>query len=193
MIRDLLQGLQAAGQYKLQVSILGVLTFIAGFMVWRYQQEQTEKYAAEQQQVCAAEKERAYYAFRNTALFTQLQDGYGENTAARAGIDAPLLTGEEYLYNSYPKPVLPKSPRYPGEYFRQLSSPLGGKTGIYLLARVKEHQGDRALITTSCSPQAFWVSLSDLYVVPELTTETEAIIRSMGVDPSEFENRLNSR
>lgn len=159
-------GLGALAEYKIQLAILGVLVSLAGFQTWKWQQEQHEKFLAKQQKACQQNLDIAsFYVNHSKTLYAQNLKLLGKPPLAdQPGINAPFKEGQNYIlfYTSPPQSFLPSQPRYDGSFFAALTGS-SKDTPPPLMIKAKTMQGKQAIVTTSCSPKPFAVSLNDLY------------------------------
>lgn len=159
-------GLGALAEYKIQLAILGVLVSLAGFQTWKWQQEQHEKFLAQQQKACQQDFDLAsFYVNHSKTLFAQNLKLLGQPPSAdQPGINAPFKEGESYIlfHTSPTESFLPSQPRYDGSFFAMITG-RSKDTPPPIMVRARALQGKQAVVDTSCSPKPFAVSLNDLY------------------------------
>jgi hypothetical protein len=165
----------AAGfaQYKVLLAILGVLSSLVSFEVWKWHQQQHEKYVAEKQQVCQQMIENASNEVQNNrflkaAYYAALMQKPFEIKLKQPGINTDFTPEKDYiLMYSQPASLIPKNPRYEGSLFERLSKVSEKKPPAPLIVTGKKILGNKAEVITACAPKSFTVSLENLYEITQ--------------------------
>jgi hypothetical protein len=161
----------AAGfaQYKVLLAILGVLTSLASFEVWKWHQQQHEKYVMEKQQACQQRLDTANRyvqsnRFLKAAYYASKTQEKLKMKLDKPGITTAFLPEQEYIL-IYDKsvPLIPKNPRYEGNLFERLSRQPDQYPPEPLIVTGKKLLGNKAEVISACSPQTFLVPLDNLY------------------------------
>ncbi|MBD2531913.1 hypothetical protein H6G97_20920 [Nostoc flagelliforme FACHB-838] len=160
--------------YKILLAILGVVSSIASFQVWKWNQEQHEKFLAEQQKACQQDLDIAEdYVNNSKTLYSVynadvLHQGKFNKEIERPGNNSPFEPGASYIliYNT-PAALIPSHPRYDGKFFESLSKKTLKYSPQPLMVVAKSFQPNQATVTTSCSPKPFTVSLDNLYEISQ--------------------------
>ncbi|MBD2680908.1 MULTISPECIES: hypothetical protein [Nostoc] len=160
-------------QYKVLLAILGVLTSLASFEVFKLNQKQHEKYVAEKQKACQqaldianqyVEGDRTLRGVRYAAI---AQEQFNKKIN-HPGISTDFQSGKNYiLMYSQPTSLIPDNPRHEGKLFERLSQ----KTDKYLpeplMVTGQKISGNKAQVTSACSPNPFTVALDNLYEIAQ--------------------------
>jgi hypothetical protein len=177
--------LTGLAQYKVLLGILGVVASLASFEMWKFHHEQHEKFIAEQQKACQQNLDEAdEYVKHSKTLhaFYYSRDLTG-HAMSNQGLERPgngslFETGKRYIliYN-VPAALIPKHPRYDGNFFEGLAKKSSEYNSPPLMVLGKSLQSQQAIVTTSCSPQPFSVSLDNLY---EIAQKNDFIVPPFG-------------
>lgn len=159
-------------QQKILLAILGVGVVTLSFQVWKYQDEQYQKFLANQQQICEKSlKDAGNTIEKSKALFSAYKPKLlGANVIAsekiyHPGINSQLQKNKPYLLiRSDKSALIPAStPHYKNDYFEGYSKPPGGETIFAAIVTAEPLNDLSALVTSPCSPKPFAVPLKDLY------------------------------
>lgn len=160
-------------QYKVLLAILGILSSWASFEVWKWQQQQHEKYVAEKQQACQQRLDSANRYVQSDRFLKAAY--YANKTQARLqiklnkpGVNTDFTPEKQYiLMYDKPVPLIPMNPKYEGGLFARLSSKPEKYPPEPLIVTGKKILGKKAEVISACSPQPFTVSLENLYEVTQ--------------------------
>lgn len=161
---------------KIMLALLGTVISISGFLAWKYNQEQQEKKLAAQIASCKQDLDIASKNIKNSkSLYTfYYARSLGLNNVnqqlERPGINVNFEEGKTYIliYNT-PASLIPESPRYEGKFFKTLSEKTVkyNPSPLMVVAKSLNSQSKQAIVTSSCSPQPFNVSVENLYEVSQ--------------------------
>jgi hypothetical protein len=155
--------------YKVLLAILGVLTAWASFEVWKWQQQQHEKYLLAKQQACqdsldSAEKYVKSDRFLKSAYYSILAQKPLKIKLNQPGINTNFEVGKRYiLMPSQPVSLIPENPRYEGGLFERLARKPSKASPEPLMVTGQKILGNKAEVVSVCSPNPFTVSLEHLY------------------------------
>jgi hypothetical protein len=160
-------------QYKVLLAILGVLTSWAAFAVWKWQQQQHEKYVLENQQACQQRLDSANRyvqgdRFLKAAYYANKTQEQLKIKLNQPGINTNFKSEQQYILMYYkPVPLIPSNPRYEGDLFERLSRQPDKYPPEPLIVTSKKRLGNKAEVISACAPKAFTVSLEDLYEITQ--------------------------
>jgi hypothetical protein len=160
-------------QYKVLLAILGVLLSWAAFAVWKWQQQQHEKYVLEKQQACQQALNIANQYVENNrnlkgAYYAAIAQDSFKSKMNQPGINTNFQVDKHYIL-MYLKPatLIPDKPRYEGSLFERLSKATDKRPPEPLMVTGKKKLGNTAEVKTACAPKAFTVSLENLYEIAQ--------------------------
>lgn len=156
-------------QYKILLAILGVLTSLLSFEVFKWNKERHEKYIAQKEQACqqflnSAERYIESNRFLKAAYYASKTQEKINIKLDKPGITTQFKPNEDYiLMYDKPVPLIPNQPRYEGGLFEMLSRQPEKYPPQPLIVTGKRILGDKAEVISVCSPQPFIVPLENLY------------------------------
>lgn len=159
--------------YKVLLTILGVVGSILSFEIWKWNKEQHEKYIAEKEQACQqslsmAEKYVQNNQFLRAAYYASTTQEKLKIKLNQPGITTQFKPDKEYIL-IYDKPVslIPDKPRYEGKLFERLSKQPEKYPPEPLMVTGSKVIGNKVEVVSTCSPQPFPVSLENLYEIAQ--------------------------
>lgn len=159
-------GVKMLARYKIQLAILGILISIASFEVWKWNQEQAEKFLNQQQAKCQQELDTADSFVSNSKSLNTLR--FRPNSRSHPPLDQPGITvpfkeNKNYvLLYTDTHSLIPREPRYPSVFFERLAANWkDAPPPLWVLAKPLGH--GQALVYTNCSPEPFPVDSKNLY------------------------------
>lgn len=127
-----------------------------------------KKIIDQQKQLCLYDLYTGSNHMEASTVLESLYIGFLENNDKRIekpGINVPFEPEKNYvlMYNS-PSKLIPSKPRYGDIFFEKLSQITKDKPPV-LLVKTKSllKASNEAIVSTSCSPEPFVVSLNNLY------------------------------
>ncbi|MHC5859924.1 hypothetical protein [Nostoc sp.] len=160
-------------QYKVLLAILGVLSSWASFEVWKWHQQQHDKYIAQKQQACQEMIENASNdvqsnRFLKAAYYSYLMQQSFTIKLKQPGINTDFISEKDYiLMYSQPASLIPEHPRYEGSLFERLSKRTDKQPPAPLIVTGKKILGNKAEVISACAPKSFTVSLENLYEITQ--------------------------
>ncbi|BAY42178.1 hypothetical protein NIES2111_65740 (plasmid) [Nostoc sp. NIES-2111] len=158
-------------QYKILLAILGVLTSLLSFEVFKWNKERHEKYIAQKEQSCQQSIEDASNnvlsnRFLKANYYAGLMQQKSKYKLKQPGINTKFQTDRNYiLMYSQPASLIPSNPRYEGKLFETLSKPTDKKPPAPVIVTGKKLLGNKVEVVSACSPASFTVSLENLYEI----------------------------
>lgn len=137
--------------------------------------KQNEKFVVKDRKIIDQQKQLCLYDLYTgsnhmeaSAVLKSLYIGFLENNDKRIekpGVNVPFEPEKNYvlMYN-FPSKLIPSNPRYDNPFFEKLSQKNEDKPPV-LLVKTKSllKASNEAIVSTSCSPEPFVVSLDNLY------------------------------
>ncbi|MDZ7966391.1 MAG: hypothetical protein RM368_15665 [Nostoc sp. DedSLP03] len=160
-------------QYKVLLAILGVLSSWASFEVWKWHQQQHEKYIAQKQQACqqrlnSANRYVQSDRFLKAAYYASKTQDKLQIQLNKPGINTDFKPEQTYiLMYERPVPLIPSNPRYEGNLFERLSRQPDKYPPEPLIVTGKKILGNKAEVISACAPTSFTVSLENLYEITQ--------------------------
>ncbi|WP_414756137.1 hypothetical protein [Anabaena sp. CCY 9910] len=161
------------GQYKVLLAILGVVGAGLSFEMWKWNQQQHEKYIAEKQKACQQSLDIANQYVENNRILRNIyyaaiaQDTF-KAKMNQPGINTDFQADKHYiLMYSKSASLIPEQPRYEGSLFRRLSKLTDKRPPEPLMVTGKKLLGNKAEVISACSPVTFTVSLENLYEIAQ--------------------------
>jgi hypothetical protein len=161
-----------AVQQKILILIVSIGVASLSFQMWKYQDEQYQKFLANQQGICEKSlKDAGNTIGKSKALFSAYKPKLlGANVIAsdkiyHPGINSQLQKEQPYiLIRSDKSALIPaNTPHYKNDYFEGYSKPPGGETIFAAIVTAEPLNDLSALVKSPCSPKPFAVPLKDLY------------------------------
>lgn len=156
-------------QYKVLLTILGVLAAWASFEGWKWNQAQHEKYIAQKEEDCQQALDMAnQYVEGNRKLrgvyYAAIAQEKFNAKINQPGVNTEFKPDKNYiLIYSKPASLIPETPRYEGSLFVRLSKQTDKNPPEPLMVIGQKILGNKAEVISACSPKAFTVSLENLY------------------------------
>jgi len=155
--------------YKVLLTILGVVASGLSFTIWKWNKEQHQKYIAGKEQACQqrlnlAEQYVQSDRFLKAAYYASKTQDKLNIKLDKPGITTQFKPNKEYIL-IYDKPVslIPDKPRYEGRLFERLAKQPEKYPPEPLIVTGKKLLGNKVEVISACSPQSFTVSLENLY------------------------------
>lgn len=155
--------------YKVLLAILGVLAAGLSFEIWKWNQQQHEKYIAQKEQACqqrlnTAENYVQSNRFLKAAYYASKTQDKINIKLDKPGITTNFKPNKEYiLMYDKPVPLIPNNPRYEGGLFEMLSRQPEKYPPQPLIVTGKRILGNEAEVISVCAPKPFTVPLENLY------------------------------
>ena len=153
-------------QYKIQLAILGAVLSLGSFEVWKYNQEQNQKFLAEQQKKCQQQLDDAERFVTGSPSLHALTMGL--KTKQEPPLDQPGTTTQlkenqdVLLIYTTPHSLIPKEPQYSNQFFDMLAKDWKNAPPPLWVSASPLDSG-HALVFTACSPKPFPVPLQNVY------------------------------
>ncbi|MBD2254779.1 hypothetical protein [Nostoc parmelioides] len=160
-------------QYKVLLAILGVVGAGLSFEMWKWNQQQHEKYIAEKEQACQqsiedASNEVLSNRFLKSNYYAGLMLQQSKFRLNQPGINTKFKADKDYiLMYSQPASLIPNNPRYEGSLFERLSKVTNKQPPAPIIVTGKKLSGNKVEVISACAPKSFTVSLENLYEITQ--------------------------